>query len=42
MQEKGKRPGDIGLGSQLFIMEDDMANDPFSDLDEIYSRYIGR
>mmetsp|Transcript_7324 Transcript_7324/g.10144 ORF Transcript_7324/g.10144 Transcript_7324/m.10144 type:complete len:372 (-) Transcript_7324:34-1149(-) len=40
VQEKGKRPGDIGLGSQLYILEDDLAGDMFSDLDEIFSRYI--
>ena len=42
VREAGKRPGDIGLGSQLFVEEDDMRQDPFSDLDEIHSRYIGK
>jgi transcription elongation factor SPT6 len=40
VQEKGKRQGDLGLGSQLVVMESDMADEPFSDLDEIFSRYI--
>eukprot|EP01034_Spumella_vulgaris_P023707 gene23707-29953_t len=40
VQEKGKRAGDLGLGSQLVVMESDMADEPFSDLDEMFSRYI--
>lgn len=37
VEESGKRPGDIGLGKELRIKNID---EPFSDLDEIYSRYI--
>lgn len=38
--EKGnKRSGNVGLGDELWVMEDDI-KEPFSDLDEIYSRYI--
>lgn len=40
VQEKGKRPGDLGLGSQLIVMEPDMQREVYSDLDEIYARYI--
>jgi transcription elongation factor SPT6 len=40
IEEKGKRLGDLGLGKQLVILEDDMIHELFSDLDEIYSRYI--
>lgn len=39
--EERDRPGsNIGLGNQLVIQEPDMQADVFSDLDEIYSRYI--
>lgn len=37
VEEKGKNPGDLGLGSQLCIKD---IPEPFSDLDEIYARYI--
>jgi len=39
IEEKGKKIGSMGLGSQLFIQEDDI-REPFSDLDEIFARYI--
>jgi len=39
IEEKGKKVGSMGLGSQLFIQEDDI-REPFSDLDEIFARYI--
>mmetsp|Transcript_22708 Transcript_22708/g.37888 ORF Transcript_22708/g.37888 Transcript_22708/m.37888 type:complete len:2014 (+) Transcript_22708:62-6103(+) len=39
VEEKGKRAGDLGLGSELHVMENDVT-EPFNDLDEIFSRYI--
>lgn len=39
IEEKGKNPGDLGLGKELYIKEADM-KEWYSDLDEIYSRYI--
>lgn len=37
VEERGKRMGDIGLGKELYIKDID---EPFSDIDEIYSRYV--
>ena len=37
VEERGKKAGEIGLGKELYIRGMD---EPFSDLDEIYSRYI--
>ena len=37
VEERGKKPGEIGLGKELYVKG---INEPFSDLDEIYSRYI--
>lgn len=39
VEEKGKRAGDLGLGTQLYVQEDDLP-DPYNDLDELFSRYI--
>lgn len=39
VEEKGKRAGDLGLGTQLFVQEEDLA-EPYNDLDELFSRYI--
>lgn len=39
VEERGKRAGDLGLGTQLYVQEDDMT-EPYNDLDELFSRYI--
>jgi hypothetical protein len=39
IEERGKTPGQLTLGKQLFIKEPDM-QEAFSDLDEIHARYI--
>lgn len=40
VSEKGKKSGDLGIGNQLYINEPDIATECYSDLDEIYARYI--
>ncbi len=39
VEEKGKRAGDLGLGTQLLVQEDDIT-EAYNDLDELFSRYI--
>jgi hypothetical protein len=39
VEEKGKIPGQLSLGTQLFVKDADLT-EPFSDLDEIHARYI--
>ena len=39
IEEKGKQPGSLGLGSQLFIKYGSIT-EPFMDLDEIYIRFV--
>jgi transcription elongation factor SPT6 len=40
IEEKGSKEGALGLCDQLHINEDDIVNEPYGDIDEIYSRYI--
>jgi hypothetical protein len=40
VEERGRRPGAVGLGSELIILEPDMENELFTDLDHIYQSYI--
>lgn len=40
VEEKDKKKGQVGLGNKLEIKEPDMQGQYFSDLDEIYARYI--
>lgn len=39
VEERGKRAGDLGLGTQLVVQEEDMT-ESYNDLDELFSRYI--
>jgi transcription elongation factor SPT6 len=39
VEERGKRAGDLGVGPQLYVQEDDL-REPYHDLDELFSRYI--
>lgn len=39
VEERGKRAGDLGVGSQLFVLEDDM-KEAYSDLDDLIANYI--
>lgn len=39
VEEKDKRAGDLGLGAQLFVLEEDVP-EPFQDLDEVFARYV--
>lgn len=38
--EKGKRPGELGLGKELYIQESDLEHRAYADLDEINAMYI--
>ena len=40
VEERGKQEGNIGIGNELRIKEDDLRDEVYSDLDEIFSRYI--
>jgi transcription elongation factor SPT6 len=40
VEERGKQEGNIGLGTELRIKEEDMRDEIYSDLDEIFSRYV--
>lgn len=42
VEERGKAPGSLGLGNELYIKYggDAHSNEPYSDLDEIYIRFI--
>ena len=41
VEERGKVPGQLGLAPELYVMEgENKYSEPFSDLDEICSRYI--
>ena len=40
VEERGKQQGNIGIGTELRIKEDDLRDEVYSDLDEIAARYI--
>lgn len=40
VHEQGQKKGTLGLGSPLIIQEEGVRDIPYSDLDEIYARYI--
>jgi hypothetical protein len=40
--EKDKRPGETSIGNSLYVLDDDMEQECFHDLDEIYATLIER
>lgn len=40
VEERNKKAGQLGLGDQLIIKYGNLQDEPYSDLDEIYSRFI--
>ncbi|RYG60823.1 hypothetical protein EON64_19045, partial [archaeon] len=39
IEERGKKTSGLGLGSELYVLEDDIT-EPFSDLDDIFANYV--